>query len=542
MAAAIPRNVFLKDRSTKTSRLRAAMHVPGPASTAMDSGTKDSNKRSWSPKHKQEAKHSKATAIGSEDNSATQRRIMLSSCPKPKSRHEQALPSLKKGKPSLVSNTTKRDDGSSGKKFHLPDELKISKVKSDQRSQRYLPSVTKGEAPHVSKPMSKEDKPGKEFSLRNAMKSSNLNAEAPRPEPQLPSVTKGKESKDSKIPRKRCVPEKKVCPMNNAVKPTNVTEEKIKFYNSKYTYNPQFKYNTPVPPCIPVKHRNASDGFLQVAVELMQNTLKRYGTYNGYEKATGGHALPKHLIEKQVQMYLETEGLHGKIDVCITKEMLASASMGIKKGKPRLTINQSTVRERWLEGTLRHEIGTHYYRSVNHSRQLWKRDEERFRLKPKNPTEEGFATLNTVLRHPEPYLCRIALLYYAAYKASCMSFSELFKDLGTFVKDPDTRWHYCLRVKRGLTDTSRPGCYSKDQVYLDGVLRILRHRQTIDFKLLMAMGKISFEDINRLKHMAVRKGTKIPDFLKDTRQYMNHLNNIMKVNRLTDEKLKKLIP
>uniref|UniRef100_A0A8C5M682 KIAA0895 n=1 Tax=Leptobrachium leishanense TaxID=445787 RepID=A0A8C5M682_9ANUR len=436
MAAAIPRNLFLKDRSTKTSRLRAALHAPGPASTSMDSGTKDSKKTSvsWSSKYKQKAKQSKATATGSEDNSATQRRILLSSCPKTESR--QALPSLKKEKPSL----------------------------------------------------------------------------------------------------------KKVCPMNNAVKPTNVTEEKIKFYNSKYTYNPQFKYNTPVPPCIPVKHRNASDGFLQVAVELMQNTLKRYGTYNGYEKATGGHALPKHLIEKQVQMYLETEGLHGKIDVCITKEMLASASMGIKKGKPRLTINQSTVRERWLEGTLRHEIGTHYYRSVNHSRQLWKRDEERFRLKPKNPTEEGFATLNTVLRHPEPYLCRIALLYYAAYKASCMSFSELFKDLGTFVKDPDTRWHYCLRVKRGLTDTSRPGCYSKDQVYLDGVLRILRHRQTIDFKLLMAMGKISFEDINRLKHMAVRKGTKIPDFLKDTRQYMNHLNNIMKVNRLTDEKLKKLIP
>lgn len=35
------------------------------------------------------------------------------------------------------------------------------------------------------------------------------------------------------------------------------------------------------------------------------------------------------------------------------------------------------------------------------------------------------------------------------------------------------------------------GCFSKDQVYLDGILRILRHRQTIDFHLLAALGKVS---------------------------------------------------
>jgi len=34
------------------------------------------------------------------------------------------------------------------------------------------------------------------------------------------------------------------------------------------------------------------------------------------------------------------------------------------------------------------------------------------------------------------------------------------------------------------------GCFSKDQVYLDGILRILRHRQTIDFPLLTSLGKV----------------------------------------------------
>lgn len=38
-----------------------------------------------------------------------------------------------------------------------------------------------------------------------------------------------------------------------------------------------------------------------------------------------------------------------------------------------------------------------------------------------------------------------------------MSFSQLFQDLGKFVKDPNTRWDYCVRAKRGWTDTSQPG-------------------------------------------------------------------------------------
>ena len=57
----------------------------------------------------------------------------------------------------------------------------------------------------------------------------------------------------------------------------------------------------------------------------------------------------------------------------------------------------------------------------------------------------------------DPCLWRAALLYYTSYKAAFMSFADLFTDLGRFVKDPYTRWDYCLRAKRGMTDTSRPG-------------------------------------------------------------------------------------
>ena len=62
-----------------------------------------------------------------------------------------------------------------------------------------------------------------------------------------------------------------------------------------------------------------------------------------------------------------------------------------------------------------------------------------------------------------------------------MSFSELFKDLEKYVDDPKTRYKYVLRVKRGLADTSKPGGLFKDQVYLEGALKLLENRKSIDW-------------------------------------------------------------
>ena len=78
-------------------------------------------------------------------------------------------------------------------------------------------------------------------------------------------------------------------------------------------------------------------------------------------------------------------------------------------------------------------------------------------LKPANPTEEGLASLHSVLLRKDPSLWRIALLYYTAYQAAFLSLKELFRDLGKFVRDPCTRWDYCIRAKRGQIDTSQPG-------------------------------------------------------------------------------------
>ncbi|XP_064375370.1 microtubule-associated tyrosine carboxypeptidase 1 isoform X2 [Dromaius novaehollandiae] len=281
-----------------------------------------------------------------------------------------------------------------------------------------------------------------------------------------------------------------------ALRPRNVEAERERFFRARFAYDPQFEYAEPVPDAVLDKYRAASDRFVaQVVVQL-------------------------------------------------TDDLLSQAVMMVEDSRPTLAINLSGARQYWLEGMLRHEIGTHYIRGVNNTRQPWHSSEGRkqYSLKPANPTEEGLASLHSVLFRKQPFLWRAALLYYTIHQASRLSFSALFQDLEQYVQDAGVRWEYCVRAKRGQTDTSQPGCFSKDQVYLDGILRILRYRQTIDFPLLAALGKVSYEDVNRLKKFGVLEKTRIPHFMQDLERYMKQLDHIVTTNRLNEEELEQLLP
>lgn len=64
---------------------------------------------------------------------------------------------------------------------------------------------------------------------------------------------------------------KKLCILS-AVKPTNVESEKVKFFKSGFSYNPQFEYSHPVSSLVLARHGNASDRFLtQVSLERLSS-------------------------------------------------------------------------------------------------------------------------------------------------------------------------------------------------------------------------------------------------------------------------------
>ncbi|XP_067409037.1 microtubule-associated tyrosine carboxypeptidase 1 [Emydura macquarii macquarii] len=329
-----------------------------------------------------------------------------------------------------------------------------------------------------------------------------------------------------------------------ALRPLNVDKEREKFFQSCYTYNPQFEYEEPVLTAVLEKYREASDQFITQATGIIHAVLEKYGSYENFEVATGGRLLSKCQIWSLIRKYMQKEGCVGEVVVHLTEDLLSQAVMMVENSRPTLAINLSGARQYWLEGMLRHEIGTHYIRGVNNARQPWRSAEGRkqYGLKPANPTEEGLASLHSVLFRKQPFLWRAALLYYTVHQASHRSFSALFQHLEQYVQDARVRWEYCVRAKRGQADTSQPGCFSKDQVYLDGILQILRHRQTIDFRLLAALGKVSYEDVNHLKKFGVLEKARIPHFMQDLERYRQQLDHIIATNRLNEEELEQLLP
>lgn len=118
-----------------------------------------------------------------------------------------------------------------------------------------------------------------------------------------------------------------------------------------------------------------------------------------------------------------------------------------------------------FKSLLDHELGTHYLRALNH-RAL---DEEslkhikKIRIGWQLATEEGLASLSNHIHYDKCDLMFIpALLYYAVCMSQECSFWETFKILSKYVTDFDDCWLQTLRVKRGMTDTSKVGGFCKD--------------------------------------------------------------------------------
>ena len=53
---------------------------------------------------------------------------------------------------------------------------------------------------------------------------------------------------------------------------------------------------------------------------------------------------------------------------------------------------------------------------------------------------------------------------------------------------------------------------------------------------------MSYEDVDRLRPLAVLRRTRIPHFMQDPERYLQHLDNIVTSNELDDEELRQLLP
>lgn len=328
--------------------------------------------------------------------------------------------------------------------------------------------------------------------------------------------------------------------------PTNAASEREKFFSEgEQAYEPQFAYKLP-PPLLEQALRRYSEvaqvesKYVPHALKVLETLLQRCGSYEAYELEHGGEVLSEADAGPIVDDYLERLGVDRSLAVHFDPDLVARASF--VKRAARLKIRPQGLRRNWIIGTLHHEVGTHFLRDLNDRSQPWARERngrKRYRMEDKNPTEEGLASLHTVLEREGHCLWRPALLYYATWKALQLSFRDLFDDLARFLGDNvDERWDYCVRAKRGLLDTSLPGGFAKDQMYLKGALEILEQRHRVDFNALYA-GKISVADAHRAKATGLSKlqGIRLPFFLQGKSQqarYLQLLDETVKDNGLSE--------
>lgn len=332
-----------------------------------------------------------------------------------------------------------------------------------------------------------------------------------------------------------------------AAKPTNAEEEKQRFLESSAQgggYEPQFLYSLP-PHIIDTVLQRAgtepSEQYVPHAMRILSTMINRFGSHDRWQEANGGEFVGEVEARTIVDEYLTEHGVLDDITVQFNPQLLASASF-MKKAS-QLNIRPQGLRRHWIQGMLNHEIGTHYLRERNNQMQPWgqagKKGRSQFGLADKNPTEEGLASLHTVLEREAHTLFRAALLYYATWRASQLSFRKLFEDLAEFLgNNEEERWDYCMRAKRGLSDASQPGCFVKDQMYLTGAMQILESRRVIDFEALY-VGKVSVEDAHRLTASGVARtdNLMLPRFMNSGEQmkrYRELLDEIVRDNGLTD--------
>ncbi|KAK7107849.1 microtubule-associated tyrosine carboxypeptidase 1-like isoform X1 [Littorina saxatilis] len=285
--------------------------------------------------------------------------------------------------------------------------------------------------------------------------------------------------------------------------------------------------------------------------EYILRTVKReFRTGEAYLDQTYGPRISQDEANEILLEYISENNLQESLTVYWSNEMNCSARMIWKGYSFKCNKPEARRYSLWLNGTdenpylrkfglrclMDHEIGTHFYRSYNDGFQPWFYDRKKFGLRGVGSfeslcTEEGLASINTLLRAKEKYLWLSALVYYTSCKSTEMNFKQLFDHLGQFLHNPEQRWKHVMRVKRGLIDSNDLGGYGKDQCYFEGAVAILRNIDNINFKLLMT-GKICYDEVARVKRMARLGSVCLPAIMQDMESYRKQLKSIAILNGL----------
>ena len=316
------------------------------------------------------------------------------------------------------------------------------------------------------------------------------------------------------------------------VRPLNRDEEKKKFYFDA-KYNPQFQYAEEVTKQDLEKFGKISDKYLPQALHILEAVKKKWEDEEKYLAEVEGPVLRREEVVEETKNYLLENGVSNLVQLRFSSQVASHATMDKNVLTFQLPVSQRKYR---MRGTLNHEVGTHFFRTINDETQPWHNNREKYDLLPFYETEEGLAVLHSHLTIEQPYLWYTALYYYAVWRGTHLSFSALNEDLKQFVSDRDRRWGMCLRVKRGIKDTSIPDAFSKDQMYFRGTISMLEWLEKNEYDARpLFLGKIAAHDLPKAKSVSTAvQLLKFPAFLAPEKHegYKTAIERIRTINNL----------
>lgn len=323
--------------------------------------------------------------------------------------------------------------------------------------------------------------------------------------------------------------------LTTALNALNLPTEKEKFLNDKL-YCPQFVY--PInSPSIPFQ--NPDTVYEQKALKILKMVNDQFGSCENYINSFGEDVSVSE-FQKEFDRYVAENNMKGKVFLKIMPHYLAAPFFKPRENeyaRDQVIIGNSLnyPKDRIL-ALLEHELGIHFLRNFNERLQPWHRKRKRFDLGEYMTVEEGLGAIVELINEIKlgkrpPFMYYSALYYYAACRAKFLSFSTLYAEIRPYCESDLKCFGICYRSKRGMEDTSQPGCMARDQMYFLGMMKILEKKSQIDFTVLMS-GRVDIKDIANLNQVVKREKVKMIESMLNNNYFEDCLSKIIEANKL----------
>lgn len=195
------------------------------------------------------------------------------------------------------------------------------------------------------------------------------------------------------------------------------------------------------------------------------------------------------------------------------KENLVSDCVAGKRNRLLLR-EDATFNEERIKALIVHEIETHILTAENGKNQPY----EIFNrgLAGYLETQEGLAIYNMTkrLHYSDKQNYRVFALVVAIADAIDKPFTEVFEHLLQYNMPLERAFRTAVKVKRGLLDTKKPGCFTKDLIYYTGFKQIENFVEDGGDLKDLYIGKFNLHDLETIKKLpGIRPAKYLPVWL-----------------------------